>query len=294
MRIIVFGATGLIGTQLVKKLLEEGHRVTGVSRSSSKCKFSKYYTHVVLDITKKEDFVKLNSKYDCVFNMAAYISSGYSTDKALQCLLVNALGTLNILEFMVKQEISRLIHSSSVTVYGKPRRAVVKEDSPTNPIIVYGVSKLAAESYCNMYAELYDLNITMLRYASVYGQGLNQKTALPIFIEKALRNENIKVYGNGLRSQDYVYVDDVIQANMLALKKQINGVFNIGSGMKVTMIDLASTIVNLFKSKSHITLDPKTKQEFSIGIDIKKAKLELDYKPLYDLKKGLEKYKKTL
>lgn len=294
MKALVFGATGLIGAQLVKRLLEEGFEVTGISRNNVKNRSLESYSHVQLDITKKEEFVKLSGSYDYVFNMAAHISPGYSTDQALSCLLVNALGTLNILGFMVERKIPRLIHSSSITVYGKPRRLLVKETSPTNPIIVYGVSKLTAESYCNMYSALHGLSITILRYGSVYGPGLNQRTALPLFIEEALKNKDIYLYGDGMRSQDYVYVDDVIQANLLAARKGIIGAFNIGSGIKVTMKELAYTIVEVFNSKSRISFAPDRKQEFSIGIDIEKAKKQLRYDPQYNLKKGLEEYKQSL
>lgn len=294
MRVLVFGATGLIGTQLVKRLLGEGFEVTGISRNKSKNELSQKYNHVQLDIIKKEDLDKIPGKYDLVFNMAAHISPGYSIEDALPCLLVNALGTLNVLEFMVKRGMKRLIHSSSVTVYGRPRRLIAKETSPKTPIIVYGVSKLAAESYCNMYSELHNLDIIILRYASVYGLGLNQKTALPIFIEKALKNEDIYLYGNGMRSQDYVYVDDVIQANLLGASIGINGVFNIGSGIRTTMTELAETIVDVLESKSRILFDRTKKQEFSFGIDIGKAKKILGYNPRFNLREGLEEFKKTL
>jgi UDP-glucose 4-epimerase len=293
MKALVFGATGLIGTQLVNKLLKEGFEVTGTSRNKP-LNISQGYDHLQLDIMKKEDFGNIRGKYDLVFNMAAHISPGYSTQDALQCLLVNSFGTLNVLEFMVKRGMKRLIHSSSVTVYGRPRRLIAKETSPKNPIIVYGVSKLTAESYCNMFSELHDLDITILRYASVYGPGLNQKTALPIFIDRAFKNEDIYIYGDGKRSQDYVYVNDVIQANLLAADKKINDTFNIGSGIQTTMKELAETIVDVLDSKSKILFDPTQKQEFSFGIDIEKAKRKLGYKPQYNLRKGLEEFKKTL
>lgn len=294
MKALVFGSTGLIGTALVKKLLEDGFEVTGTSLNKSKNQLSPKYNHVKLDVSKKKDFDRIPGKYDLVFNMAAYISSGYSTKDALLCLLVNAQGTLNILEFMKSRKMKRLIHSSSVTVYGRPRRLIAKETSPKNPITVYGVSKLTAESYCNMYSKLHGLDITILRYASVYGPGLNQKTALPIFIEKAIKNQNIFIYGNGMRSQDYVYVDDVIQANMLSAEKRINGVFNIGSGIQTTMIDLAETIVDVLDSRSKILFDRSKKQEFSFGINIEKAKKILGYKPKFNLSKGLLELKQTL
>lgn len=294
MKALVFGSSGLIGVHLVKRLLKEGAEVTGISRSFNNSISSKKYHHISLDIAKKEEFSKLKRKYDIVFNMAAHIVTGYSIDKAQTCLLVNALGTLNILEFMVKRGIERLIHSSSVTVYGKPKRRIVREESPMNPIIVYGISKLTAEKYCSMYAELRGLKITTLRYASVYGPGLTQRTALPIFIKQAQKNENICLYGNGMRSQDYVYVDDVVEANILAATKKITGVFNIGSGIKVTMKELAETIVDVLGSKSTIKYDPNKQQEFSIGIDIEKARRVLGYSPKYNLRKGLEKYKDSL
>lgn len=293
MKALVFGATGLIGSQLVKRLLEEGFEVTGTSRKKEKFELPKY-KQVQMDISDKKNFSKITGKYDYVFNMAAHISPGYSTDEALQCLLVNSLGTLNILEYMVKNGMSRLIHSSSVTVYGKPRRLMVRETSPTKPIIVYGVSKLTAESYCNMYSTLHGLNITILRYGSVYGPGLNQRTALPIFIERARKNEDIYLYGNGMRSQDYVCVDDVIEANLLSANKGIKGIFNIGSGINTTMRELAYTIVEVLESKSKISFDRSKQQEFSIGIDIKKAKRELGYNPQFTLKKSLEKYRESL
>ncbi len=295
MKALIFGATGLIGTQLVKRILSENAEVTGVARgSNTKNISSKKYHHISLDISKKEEFSKVKGDFDIVFNMAAHIATGYGTEDALKCLLVNSIGTLNILEFMLKRGIKRLIHSSSVTVYGRPTGRVVYEKSPLNPIIVYGVSKLTAEKYCDMFANLHDLQITMLRYASVYGAGLTQRTALPIFIHRAQMNEDLFLYGNGARSQDYVYVDDVIEANMLAVKKGVTGVFNIGSGRKTTMKNLAETIIDVFESKSKIRYDPTKPQEFSLGIDIGKAQKELSYKPRYDLRSGLIEYRSSI
>jgi len=294
MRVLVFGATGLIGDHLIQRLLKEGADVTGVSRGKSKKNHTMRYHHIPIDISKKEEFSKIKGEFDVLFNMAAHIATGYATDDALKCLLVNAIGTLNILEFMTGRGIKRLIHSSSVTVYGRPRFRIAHEDSPLNPIIVYGVSKLTAENYCTMFSSLHGLAITILRYASVYGPGLTQRTALPIFIERAQKNEDIFLYGDGTRSQDYVYVDDVVEANMLAAKKGTTGIFNIGSGEKTTMRYLAETIIGVFGSSSRIKYDSKKPQEFSFGIDIKKAEKELSYKPKYDLRSGLEQYKKSI
>ncbi|PIT88934.1 MAG: hypothetical protein COU27_02995 [Candidatus Levybacteria bacterium CG10_big_fil_rev_8_21_14_0_10_36_7] len=291
MNALVFGPNGLIGAHLVERLLKEGHKVTGASRNQKKLFSSSKYNHISIDISKKEEFKKLKGDYDIIFNLAAHIATGYSTDEAEDCLLINALGTLHILEFTVEKKIERLIHSSSVTVYGKPKRRIAYEKSPTNPIIVYGVSKLTSEMYCNMYSELHGLKITILRCSPVYGLGMSQETALPIFIEKARKNEEIALYGDGMRNQDYVYVDDVVEANMLAAEKKVTGVFNIGSGTKTTMKYLAETIVDVFDSSSKIFYDPNRAQEFSIGIDIAKARKTLGYEPKYDIKSGLQQYR---
>lgn len=295
MKVIVFGSTGLIGRQLVKKLLNQGHEVTGVSRNPTQNHLNnKSYKHIILDISKKENFSKLKEHCDCVFNTSAYITNGYLSDGALPCLLVNAIGVLNILDFMVEKKISRMIHSSSATVYGKPKNLYVKEEDPLRPIIVYGISKLTAESYCDMYSDLYNFKITQLRYGPVYGPGLKQKTALTLFIEKAIRNEDITLFEDGSRSQDYVYVKDVVDANLLAFKKNIQGIFNIGSGKLITMKQLAETIIEVFSSKSKIKHDYSKTQDFSIGINIEKAHKELGYNPVYDIKAGLEDYKDRL
>lgn len=291
MRALVFGPNGLIGAHLVERLLNEGYQVTGVSRSKKKQFSSSNYNHISLDITKKEEFSKLSGYYEVIFNLAAFIVPGYSVDEAEKSLLVNALGTLNILDFMIKNDIQRLIQSSSVTVYGNPKKLKVKESSPTNPIISYGVSKLTAEMYCNMYSNLYGLKITTLRYSPVYGKGMTQNTAITIFIGRAKRNENITIYGDGSRFQDYVYITDVVKSNILAVRNDVTGVFNIASGVNTTMKNLAETVVDVFNSSSKIIYDPSKVQEFSIGIDISKAKVELGYNPKFSLRSGLEDYK---
>lgn len=295
MRALVFGSTGLIGRQLVKTLLEKGHSVTGTSRNKKQSLFSSLqYKHVGIDVTLQEDFNQLDGNYDWVFNTAAYIPKSRENSESLTCLTINAIGTQNIMDYMLLHNIRRLIHSSSITVYGMPRKLYVREDSPLVPVIVYGISKLTAETLCNMYAKLYGLEITMLRYASVYGPGLTQKTALPIFIEKALKNETITIYQKGRRSQDYVYVEDTAQANLLAAEKNVLGAFNIASGEVTTMKNLAQTIVSVFGSRSKILYDKTKAEDFSIGIDLKKAIKELGYVPQYNLREGLEKYKSSL
>lgn len=295
MRALVFGATGLIGRAVVQALLAKDHEVIGTSRSTSQNLFTtKAYTHVCVDITRSDDFTQLKGKFDCVFNVTGYVPPSRLPSETLKCFQANTLGTQNILEYMLANDLYRLIHSSSVTVYGKPSKLYVKEDSPLMPVLTYGVSKHSAESFCNMYSQLYGIEITMLRYSPVYGPGFTQRTALSIFIEKAMRNEAITLFQKGKRSQDYVFSHDAAAANLLAAEQNIAGVYNIASGELTTMKTLAKTIIGVFGSTSKIHYDTSQPEEFSIGIDIQRAVNILGYSPSYSLREGLVQYRDSL
>lgn len=295
MKALVIGSTGLIGRQLVQELLKQGHNVVGASRDSEKSSvISGAYQHIGIDVTRKEDFTKLPRSVDWVFNTSGYVPRARTTEESIKCMMINAIGVQNLLEYMHEHKIKRLIHSSSVTVYGVPPNGVADEKNPLNPVLSYGVSKVAAENFCAMYEKLYGLEITLLRYSPIYGQGLNQRTAFTIFVEKAMKNESITLFQKGERYQDYVYVQDVVQSNILAAEKNILGAFNIASGETTSMRKLAETIISTFNSRSEITYDASQEEEFSIGIDISKARKQLGYQPNYTLEKGLAEYRESL
>jgi UDP-glucose 4-epimerase len=292
MKAIVFGASGFIGTHLVTKLLVKGWEVTGVSKNVGRNNTpSKNYRHIYLDISNKNEFAKLTGKYEIIFNTAAHIPTHPSPNEASACLAVNAIGTINILEFMVKKNINRLIQSSSASVYGKPETITLNEKSPLNPLTAYAISKLTAEKYCDMYERTYDLKITKLRYSSVYGVGMQKNSVIPIFLELAKKNKNIILFGKGERTQNFVYVDDVVDANYAAAKNAAVGTFNIGGNSKNTMLDLAKTVIKIYKSSSQIKYDHTKPEEFSVSLSIKKARKELGYNSHFDLYSGLQNYK---
>lgn len=295
MKILVFGSTGLIGKKLVIELLKKGHTVIGTSREAQKQDFaSNNYTHYKVDVTKPGDFIQLPADINWVFNTSGYVPKSKTVDESKTCMMINALGVQNILEYMIDRKIKRLIHSSSVTVYGIPPKVYATEDTPLHPVISYGVSKVAAENFCTMYEKLCGLEITMLRYSPIYGADLRQQTAFTIFVEKARNNENITLFQKGERFQDYVSVDDTVQANILAAEKNIRGIFNIASGQVSSMKKLAQTIIKTFGSSSSIDYDISQQEEFSIGIDIARAKIDLGYRPKFSIITGLRAYKDSL
>ena len=297
MRVLVFGASGFIGRYLVQRLLNEGSEVVGVSRTNLKgFSKNKKYVPVSVDIIKREDFKKIPQlAYDAAFNISAYIpGKSDSADSNQECLEVNITGVLNILDYVFRSNIKHYIHSSSASVYGLPKKILVKETAMTAPNSIYGFSKLAGEELCSLYRKMHGLQVVVLRYSSVYGTLCKADTVLPLFVDKARRNEDITLLGEGERSQDFVYVDDVIEANVRALRYGKSGVFNIGSGEETSMKKLARIIIRVSNSKSNILFDKSRRENFRMMLNIDRAKRELAYWPRFDLRIGVEKYIQSL
>lgn len=291
MNVLVFGATGFIGKHLVDALLQKNIAVIGVSTDEIHKKRAGY-THVTADITNGASFSFLKGGFDCVFNTAAYITKQETPEEAHRCMMVNALGVYNILFFMHQRGINKLIHSSSCSVYGQGVMVPIDETVFLGPESVYGISKLAGEQFCHIFQKKIP-EITIFRYSSVFGKDCHPDTVVPLFIKKALADEVITLYDKGQRSQDFVSVEDVVEANMLALEKEINGVFNITSGKETTMHDLAKDVIQAFSSHSKIVFDHTKKDANRRAYSIAKAKKLLGYSPKFtSVKLMLKDYKR--
>jgi UDP-glucose 4-epimerase len=272
MKCLVFGSSGFIGQHLVQRLVQEGHDVVRISSAQ-------------VDITKREQFSILPRDIDIVFNVTAFIAKENTSENAEKCFRVNALGVFNILRFVEDANIPKLVHSSSGSVYGLPNSFPLKEIDPLFPMSVYGISKVTGEHYCHLFNKV---NTTILRYSSVYGVGCARHTVLPLLLNKAKNNEQITLYGLGERTQDFVHVEDVVSANLLAMQAKQSDIFNISSGVETTMKSLAETIIAITKSKSTITYKKEIKDDSRFVFDISKAKKVLGYHPQVSLQAGLQ------
>ncbi len=291
MRVLVFGASGFIGKHLVQSLLQKKIDVVGVSTSDFPLTASGY-THIIADITNKASFGAIQGEFDCVFNTAAYITKKDSSEEAEKCLAVNALGVYNILSFMQEKGIQKFVHSSSCSVYGKINTVPITENVSLQPDSLYGVTKLTGEQFCHTFQKNIP-TITILRYSSVFGKDCHADTVLPLFIKKATAGEDITLYDKGQRTQDFVYIHDVIEANVLAMGKNENGIFNITSGIETTMHDLAKDVIKVFGSSSKVLFDTTKKDDSRTVYSIEKATNMLGYAPKFILvKQMLEDYTK--
>ncbi|MAG47643.1 hypothetical protein CL617_03480 [archaeon] len=285
MVVLVIGASGFIGKYLLASLKNKGLDVLGTSTIGNE-------ELIKLDVTNKDDFDKLPKDIGTVFHLGSFIPLNDTVENAEKCLNVNGKGLLNVLEFCRKRDV-KLVNSSSASVYGSSVNFPIQENDLLEPNGYYGVSKLIGERYCEIFKNKYGLRCISLRYSSVYGKGQNENTVLPFFIKTVRAGESLKLFQEGKRFQDFVYVKDVVNTNILALNSRKTGIYNIGSGKSTSMIELANLIIKKFSdSNLKVSLDMDKKDlSPSMLLNIEKAKEELGYKVNYNLEKGLEDYK---
>lgn len=299
-KVLVTGATGFVGRYLVDKLIEKNYEVAIlVHKRLVPSNWMKDVEIFKIDITREEDFsiIPKHRKFEAVFHLATYIPPFEGLDQFDRCIKVNCIGTYNLLKFCQELKVSKIIGSSTVSVYGDTIFHVskLKDKHPLRPLTVYGITKLMAELICEKYMKDSNMKIVLLRYSSVYGVGQNPSSVLPIFIDRAIGNHDIVIFGKGIKVQDFVNVKDVISANLCALKSDTQGIYNIGSGVATNIVDLAKAVVKVFNSSSKIVFEQNREEDVSqITMDISKAKRELGYKVNYILEDGLKDYYKIL
>jgi UDP-glucose 4-epimerase len=183
---------------------------------------------------------------DVVFHLAASVFPARSLAEPCEDAMTNIIGTLQVLDGCRRAGAGRVVYASSAALYGEPRGVPVAEDSPPAPISPYGVSKLTAEQYCRLYARLYGLSAIALRYFTVYGSRQLPDSpysgVISRFADRAQRGLPLVIYGDGSQTRDFINVDDVVRANLLAARSTCGGAYNIGSGRATSVAELAASI----------------------------------------------------
>jgi len=203
---------------------------------------------------------------------------------------VNATGTLNLLEAARDSGVEKIINASSSSIYGTVEYLPFDESHPRRPVSPYGVSKLAAEEYCRVFSELYGLKTVSLRYFTVYGPRMRPDLAISIFTRKALANEPITIFGDGTKTRDFTYIEDIVRANLIAMQKG-EGPYNIGGGHRVSIQTLAEKIIEITGSASEIRYADTVKGDAEHTFaDTKQAERDLGWRPQVSLEEGLRRY----
>jgi UDP-glucose 4-epimerase len=297
MRILVTGGAGFIGSTVVDKLIENNHNVAIID-NLSKGKYeninknAKFYYEDLLNFEKIKEIIKEFSP-DVVYHLAAQIDVRKSVEDPVYDARINILSTINLIEQIVKNNTKHFIFSSSGgAIYGDATEVPTKEGYIESPSSPYGITKLTIEKYLNYYNLVYGLKYTCLRYANVYGPRQNphgEAGVIAIFLNYMSNNTNPMIFG-GEQTRDFVYVDDVANANILALNEKESNIYNIGTSIETSISDLFNLINSLFDNKLTPVYKDMKKGEQNIScIDNTKAKIHLNWYPKTSLSEGLKK-----
>ena len=300
MKALVTGCAGFIGSTLTDRLLQDGYEVIGIDR------FSDYYArdlkeqniasavknpHFTLleeDILEMERFPPV----DYVFHLAAQAGVRASWGKSFTIYTRdNIQATQQLLEFYRDQEIRKFVYSSSSSVYGDVTLPM-REDQQVQPVSPYGVTKLAAEHLCSLYGKNYGVPIVSLRYFTVYGPRQRPDMGINRFVRAILNSEPITIYGDGHQTRDFTYIDDAVEANLLAAMSDARGeVFNIGGGNRISVIDLVRAIEAATGKTAHIRHIGEQKGDVQdTWADTGKAEKALGWRARVRIREGLDRY----
>jgi len=294
-KFVVTGGAGFIGSHIANKLIEMGQNVLVIDNLSvgNKNHLAKKVQFLRQDINSKKIQNTIRKyKQNYIYHLAAYTNLEQSLKDPKNHLVTNFLSLVDLLEVAKDVKTKKFIFSSSAAVYGKQKGKLAKETDKTDPTSPYGVSKLAAEKYIEYYSKKYKLPHVCLRYSNVYGQkqsGSAEGGVVAIFISNALKGKSLVIYGQGRQSRDFIYVDDVVDANIAAINS-ISGTFNISTGRGVSikkLHDLVAVTLGLKKSPVY-----KTKNfigEKKSILDNSAFKTKTNWTPKTDIKSGIEK-----
>lgn len=294
---LVTGGAGFIGSHIVDALIARGFRVLVIDNLSSGRREQVHpkaqFVHLDIRNERLRQVVRRFSP-EVVYHCAAQIDVRLSVAHAELDADINLIGSIRVLEAARQAGARRFIFSSSGgAIYGNARKIPTPEDYPANPLSPYGVSKLGFEHYLHCYEHVYGLSVVVLRYANVYGPRQathGEAGVVALFSNKMLRGEQPVINGDGKQSRDYVYVDDVVRVNMVALRPSAHGVYNIGTGKEISVNTLFRKLKRLTGGVFREAHGPaKLGEERRSVLDCRKAARELAWRPRVTLDEGLRK-----
>ena len=250
MNILVTGGAGFIGSHICDAYINAGHKVTVLDNLSTgfeknihpKAEF------ILMDINSKDiDRFFKSEKFDIVSHHAAQMNVRVSVDNPIYDATTNILGSINIFQAAKNSGVKKVIFASSGgTIYGEQDYFPADEEHPTRPCSPYGISKLSVEKYLFYYKEVCGLDFVSFRYGNVYGRRQNphgEAGVVAIFLNKMLAGEQPIINGDGLITRDYIYIEDLVDANLIALEQKVSGIYNITTGVETDV----NTIFKLLK-----------------------------------------------
>jgi len=296
---LVTGGAGFIGSHLVDRLVAQGTRVTVIDNLSTGRpeNLDRSRAHIRFfhgDIRDGDLLGEAIAGCDVVFHLAAVVSVTETVDDPLTSASINDQGTLAVLETARTQGCARVVLSSSCAVYGDDPRMPKDEGMRPKPMSPYAVQKLAGELYAGVYSDLFGLETVCLRYFNVYGPRQDPSSpysgVISIFMSRALKRQPVTIYGDGLQYRDFIYVQDVVDANLLAAVQPAvgGGVFNIGTGRRVRINDLWTAVASIAGwHRPPVYASPRSGDIRESVADVERSGRRLGFTPAVAFEKGL-------
>jgi len=299
-KIVVTGGAGFIGSNLARHLSNENNHVVVIDNLSTghlkniqdliAAEKVEFINGSITELNVLQDVFK---GFDYVFHEAALPSVPRSIKEPLLTNQVNINGTLNVLVAAKDAGVKKVIYASSSSVYGDTPALPKTEKMAPNPLSPYAVSKLAGEYYCSVFTDVFHLPTVALRYFNVYGPRQDPSSeyaaVIPRFIMNVLNDNPPIVYDDGNQTRDFTFIDDVIHANILAAESDATGVFNAAGGKRISINELAKTVMVLCNKELEIVYEEIRPGDIKHSLsDISKAKEEFGYYPRFDIKNGLK------
>jgi UDP-glucose 4-epimerase len=304
MRILITGGAGFIGSYLSEKYTKEGHTVLCLDNFLSgnllNVRHLLIYRNFKLvegDIRDYNLLERIIRDVDVVFHLAAQIHVDRSYVEPRLTYDINVMGTQNVLEVARIYDVKKIIHTSTSEVYGSAQYVPIDEKHPLDAPHPYGASKIAADRMCHAYVQTYGMDISIPRFFNIFGprqRDIGYGGVISIFTRRVLNGMPPVIYGDGLQTRDYTYIDDALRAFDLVLnhKPKLEPI-NIGTGKEISIIDLARMIIDLCGKKKEIKpvhVEPRIGEVKKLIANAAKAKKVLGWKPEYDFKEGLKTF----
>ncbi len=303
MRIIITGAAGFIGSSLADALVEHGHEVIGIDcltdyysadikrRNLRSALQNERFTFLEQNLLEL-DLHKTLKGCDVVFHQAAQAGVRASWGTSFSIYTDNnILATQRLLETAKTVKLKKFIYASSSSVYGDAEKIPVAEEDPLHPLSPYGVTKLAAENLCRLYQKNFGIPTVSLRYFTVFGPRQRPDMAFNKFIRAMLQDKPLPVFGSGEQTRDFTYIEDAVQANLLAMEKgRDGGVYNIGGGARISLNRAISLLEEIAGRKAiRDQSAPQKGDVLHTWADTTLAQKELGFRPRFDVKEGLRR-----
>ncbi len=296
MKYLVTGGAGFVGSHLVDRLLNEGHEAVIIDDlSTGKKEYinpqARFYKVDICD-EKLEDIFK-EEKFDYVFHLAAQADVRVSIYNPKLDNKINVLGSLNVFENAFKNKVKKIVFfSTGGAIYGNVSEPAHEESLP-NPDSPYAVNKYSAEKLLKIFSKIHNVDYIILRPANIYGprqyKGCDG-AAIATFTSNVLNGIENKIYGDGLQTRDFIFVEDVINLSQKAMHSEKKGVFNVSTGQKSAILDVIKIIGKVFGKEVKYRFEPERPGEVRNSVlDASKARQELNWEPKYNLEEGLKK-----